>query len=212
MQTLVSSTTQQAALDRAQSLSALALAQVGQLAAQRAVGDIRNDAERDITSVRVTARLASADTDLWESSWQSIDDIVQRYARSGRTLPQLANVLVDLSMELARQQRWEQARAVVMAMSDKEVQCRALMGIVSQLAWHGLRPEAEDNWQVARALCTAQIDQVEASVRQERVRHSISPGQTERRSQDDSRQHHQSARQRQRLQRHRASIDGGWRK
>jgi hypothetical protein len=164
MQTMARSTTQQAALDRAQSLSALALAQIGQPAAQRAVEEIRNDTERDITSVRVAARLACADIDLWESSWQSIEDIVQRYARSGRTPPQLGNVLVDLSIELARQQRWEQARVVAMLMSDKDVRCRALMGIVSQLAWHGLRQDAENNWQEARALCTAQIDQVEASV------------------------------------------------
>jgi Caspase domain len=156
--------TRQVALDRAQSLSALALAQTGQQAAKRAAEDIRNDVERDTTFMRVAATLVSAEPDLWESSWQSIAEIVRRYARSGRTLPQFADILVDLSIELARQQRWEQARVVAMIMSNKEVQCRALMGIVSQLAWHGLYMEGEDEWQEARKLCTAQIDQVEAHV------------------------------------------------
>jgi tetratricopeptide (TPR) repeat protein len=167
MQRLVSSAprhTRHAALDRERSLSAQALAQVGQLAAQKVAEGIRNDTERDITFVRIAARLVIAKADLWENSWQNIDDIVQRYARRGRTLSQLANILVDLSIELARQQRWEQARAVATVLSDKDVQCRALMGIVSQRAWHGLRLEAEDEWQKARALCTAQIDQVEARV------------------------------------------------
>jgi tetratricopeptide (TPR) repeat protein len=167
MQMLVSSAprhTRQAALDRERSLSAQALAHAGQLAAQKVAEEIRNDTVRDITLVRIAARLVIADADLWESSWQSIEDIVQRYARRGRTLSQLANILVDLSIELSRQQRWEQARAVATVMSDKDVQCRALMGIVSQLAWHGLRLEAEKDWRDARELCTAQIDQVEAQV------------------------------------------------
>ena len=59
MPTLVGSASRQAhraASDRMQGLSALALAQSGQLTAQQAAEAIRNDTERDITLVRVAAQ------------------------------------------------------------------------------------------------------------------------------------------------------------
>nr|MDQ2904622.1 hypothetical protein [Chloroflexota bacterium] len=170
MQTLASGSTEQAELDkvvqaRAQSLSALALAQAGQVEeARRLAGKIRISTERDITFVRIDAELAIASADAWEHSWDRIDTIVQKYVRSGHALAQLNDMLVDLSIELARQARWEQARTVAMVMSNKEVRCRALMGIVGQRALHGQSKEAEDSWNEARTLCTAQLDMVEARV------------------------------------------------
>jgi hypothetical protein len=164
IQTLMSGNTEQQALqNRANSMFALALAQVGQAEEAREVaGRVRDSAERDVTFVRVAAELAIIDAALWENNWYDIEEMVEKY--SGRPLPSLNYALVDLATELARQERWEQAQAVVKALSNKEARCRALMGIVSQLASHGQSEEAEERWKEARALCTAQIDQVEARV------------------------------------------------
>jgi hypothetical protein len=164
IQTLMSGNIDQQALqDRANSMFALALAQAGQAKEAREVaGKVRESAERNVTLVRVAAELAATDATSWEESWQHIEDIVQEY--SGRILEPLDTTLVDLATELASQERWEQAYTVFEALSNKEARCRALMGIASQLASHGQRTEAEKRWKEARALCTAQIDQVEARV------------------------------------------------
>jgi tetratricopeptide (TPR) repeat protein len=165
MQMLVNKATGQPELDRAKSIFALALAQEERFEeAKKIASEIRNSVERDATRVRIEAKRAIADADAWEDSWNSIDTILQKYAHSGRVLSQLDDILVSLSVDLAREERWWQARIVALVMPNKESRCRAMMGIVSELACHGQHEQAEDGWIEARALCTAQINMVETSV------------------------------------------------
>ncbi len=102
---------------------------------------------------------------LREQSQRMIDPIVEQYDLIDVTRPTLDNILIRLSIDLARGDQWDQARATARAIPRKEAQCRALMGIVSEMARAGLSNEiTQMAWEKASAMCTAQMDAVQTGV------------------------------------------------
>jgi hypothetical protein len=101
---------------------------------------------------------------LWEQSKRIIDLIVKEYDLTDVDPSLLHNTLIRISLDLARRDQWEQARATALAIPTKEAQCRALMGNVCAMAQAGLSEMAQVGWEEARAMCTAQMDAVQSSV------------------------------------------------
>lgn len=101
---------------------------------------------------------------LWDRSRRTIDLIVREYDLIDVAYPLLDTILIGLSIDLAREAQWEQATKTARSIPRKEAQCRALMAIVNVMAQAGLRESAQERWEKARVMCTAQKDEVQARV------------------------------------------------
>jgi hypothetical protein len=116
---------------------------------------------------------------LWEQSKRIIALIVREYDLTDVASSILDTILIDLSIDLARGNQWDQARETAHVIPRKEAQCRALMGIVSELARAELSEIAQIAWEEARAMCTAQMDAVQTSVTSILVSILVTVGRTE---------------------------------
>ncbi len=101
---------------------------------------------------------------LWEESRHIIALIVREYDLTDVTVPELDYILMHLSIDLAYEGEWDQAKGLAFTIPTKDARCTALMDIVSQLAKAGMSQQAEKAWEETSAICTAQIDTVQASV------------------------------------------------
>jgi tetratricopeptide (TPR) repeat protein len=101
---------------------------------------------------------------LWVRSQRIIDLIAEEYDRTDVAFPQIDNIMVHLSIDLARGEQWEQAKEVALSIPRKEAQCRALMGMVSELVRAGQSQCAQSIWEEARIIATVQTDTVQVSV------------------------------------------------
>jgi hypothetical protein len=117
---------------------------------------------------------------LWNQSRHIIELIAREYEFTDVPPLVLDVILIRLSIELADHQQWGQAEATAHAIPRKEAQCRALMGSVSELARAGRREMAQDTWNQAQVLCTAQTDAVQSTVAGVLVRVLVEAGQIER--------------------------------
>jgi len=117
---------------------------------------------------------------LWDQSQRIIGLIAKEYDFTDVTPSILDATLTRLSIELAHHEQWWQAQETVRAISGKEAQGRALMGIISELARAGQSEMAQDAWNKAQALCTAQTDAVQSTVAGVLVEVLVEAGQVER--------------------------------
>jgi tetratricopeptide (TPR) repeat protein/lipopolysaccharide biosynthesis regulator YciM len=101
---------------------------------------------------------------LWEESRHIIDLIVKEYDLTDVTASELDDILMRLSIDLACESQWNQARSLAFTIPTKDARCTALMGIVSQLAQAGMSQRAEKAWEETSAICTTQTDTVQAGV------------------------------------------------
>jgi hypothetical protein len=101
---------------------------------------------------------------LWEQSQRIIDLLMEEYDRTDVASSQIDTILVNLSIDLARGKQWKQAKEVALSIPRKEAQCRALMGMVSELVQANQNQYAQSIWEEASAMATVQTDTVQISV------------------------------------------------
>jgi len=162
-QTLVSVTTEDER-DKTQSIYAIAQAQAGFHSEAETIARRKIISPSEKITVFSSLAYNLVREGLWEHSKYIIDLIVKEYDLIDVAPPLLDTTLIHLSIELARREQWSQARETARAIPRKEAQCRALMGIVTVLAQAGSSEMAQVAWEEARAMCTAQMDAVQASV------------------------------------------------
>jgi hypothetical protein len=135
-----------------------------------------------IEKVAVFSGLASdlISKGLWNQSQPIINLIAREYDFIDVAPSILDAILIRLALELARSEQWGQAQETARVIPRKEAQCRALMGIVSELACAGQREMAQDTWNKAQVLCTAQTDTVQSTVAGILVVALVEAGQIER--------------------------------
>lgn len=145
---------------------ALALVQAKRYEEAEDTAASRHLADNPTEKIAVFGSLASMliKEHLWEESRRIIDLIAKEYDLTDVTGSELDNILLHLSLDLAWEGQWDQARSLAFAIPTKEARCTALMSIVSQLAQAGMSQRAEKAWEEASAICTTQIDTVQASV------------------------------------------------
>lgn len=151
--------------DKAYRIYAIAQAQAG-LYAEAEYTASRYLASNPTEKIIVFSSLVSnlVRESLWNDGKRIIDLIVKEYDLTDVDPSLLDTILIRLSIDLARGDQWDLAGETAHAIPRKEAQCRALMGIVSELAWAGLSETAQAAWEEARAMCTVQTDAVQASV------------------------------------------------
>lgn len=164
-QALVSTITKREERDKAYRIYAIAQAEAGLWDEAKTTAN-RYLANNPTEKVAVFGKLASSlvRAGLWEQSRSIINLIVKEYGLTDVDAPILDNILTCLSTELARRDRWEQAEETASAIPRKEAQCRALMGIVSELARAGMSQKAQTILEKARIMGIDQTDTVQASV------------------------------------------------
>ena len=101
---------------------------------------------------------------LWDQSQEMVNLIKREYRYSDVEVAELDTLLVSLAVQFAKVQQWQQAKGIVSAIARKEAQCKALIGIAIEFARVGIRNEAENTWNEARAMCIAQTSDFQASV------------------------------------------------
>ncbi|GEM_PF-1423957 len=159
-------------------------------AIRRAQAGFHNEAEtiakgrirEPVEKIAVFSSLASdlVRKGLWDYSQHIIGLIAEQYDFTDVAPSMLDTILIRLSSELAHYEQWAQAQETAHAIPGREARCRALMGVVSELARAGQSVMAQDTWKEALALCMAQTDAVQSSVAGILVSVLVDAGQVER--------------------------------